>query len=162
MLDLVIDTGVLMIASNKSDQPCQEWHTELLNHVTDNEVVFLALDREGHVKSEYEAKLRHGTIGMEWLRLLLTRGKVQWYNRGRLPKGMRVKLSEKHFDSGDSSFVRLVIATQSRQLVTEDDDYSPAVCTILRKERSVIVHQTHSACDYIRANHPTGPTVCES
>jgi hypothetical protein len=151
MLDFVVDTGVLMIASGKSDQPCQVCHTALLTHISETDAIFLALDAEGHVLSEYSAKLRHGTIGMEWLRLIGTRGKIQIYGRGKLKKSTFTKLQKAHFDTGDSQFVRLVIVTSSRRLISEDDDYSPLVCRILKQEEKVIVHVTSEACDVIQS-----------
>jgi hypothetical protein len=163
VLDLVIDTVVIMIATEMSDQehqPCLQCHRDLLNFVRDISTVYLAIDEEGLVNQEYTENMSHGSEGQEWLRLVATRGKIISYPRGTINKSVNVKLQELHFHKKDKQFVRAALATKCRILVTENmKDYSEPVCRLLKKELRVFVHQTDPICQEISANHSAEPPV---
>jgi len=143
-----------MIASKKSDQERKECHIDLLNYIRDNPDIFLALDEEGFVQSEYDRKLRSGTLGQEWLTVLAKNKKIRKYKRGKVENRTRTELEDVHFDSDDKHCVRLVVVTECKRIVTEDrTSYTSKVCSILKRRENVFVHDTEGICEHILANH---------
>lgn len=118
------------------------------------------MDAERFVEQAYQDKLGHGSLGMEWVRVMGTRSKVMVYPRGKLARNVDKELRESHFDPDDVRFVRLAMVTKCRLIITHDtNDFSNRVCKILRDRLDVGVHQTAQICDHIRANHLAEPTV---
>lgn len=151
MLDLVIDTGVLMIASGIGNRTKGPDETELLDRLRNDIMVYLALDTEDTIRQEYSNKLSHGEFGLQWLGQMAKDGKVILYKRGRLDNGTSTQLKESHFDKDDLNFVRTAMASHCKRIVSEDDDYSKRVKKVLERV-SVTVHTVEEICDFIRAN----------
>lgn len=157
MLDPVIDTQVLVIASGLSDQEAQQCHTDLLDLFRLTDWLHLAID--DHIKSEYDERMRHGSLGQQWLLELAKAGRIRKCERCRLDRGMQTALQEAHFDPDDIKFVRLAMATKSKYLVAEEDDYSNRVRRVLQRRIGVMVHSTEGICEIIRANQEGRPDV---
>jgi hypothetical protein len=143
-LHFTVDTQIIMIGTGMSDpdrQPCLPSHDSFLSSLQneDDMSVCLALDDEGHVQHQYEQKMGEESEGRRWLQRLASKNKIRFYNLGKFPKGFLTKLKEASFHKGDHKLVRLSMATSSRLLVSEDQDFSKGVCKTLRKQRGVEV-----------------------
>lgn len=155
MIDITVDTQILMIASGISNLKAEESHIKLLTHIENTETVYLVIDENGLIKQEYENKMRHGSLGKQWLLVMASRGRIKTVKLARWDKGLRTALSEAHFDPDDYKFVRTAMASESKILIAEEDDYSPKVCRILKGK--VHVHTASAACQLIEANQPQIP-----
>lgn len=156
-IHLVVDTKMVIVGLHPGHEEHSPYHAKLLREIESR--VFLALDGEslenkGQVLLEYERMLGSFSTGTRWLAHLASEGRIRFYQKlPPLPKGLRVKLDEEHFSPDDRKFVRLALATKTRRLVAEDDDYTERVCKILAgKPTCVHVHSAESICHWIEAN----------
>jgi predicted nucleic acid-binding protein len=155
-LHLTVDIQVIMFGTGMSPDG-RRCHQEFLKEF--KERVFLALDREKQINQLYENRLGAQSPGKIWLANILARGRFRDFPLGKLSRGCRVKLEAEHFDPDDLKYIRLAIATPSKCLVTEDDDYTSSVCKLLRKEEKIHVCTAESACELIQANLQGDTTV---
>ena len=149
-LHFTVDTQVVMIGAGMSNLAALPSHTHLLRLFDD--AAFLALDKDGQVRAEYERKMSEQSAGRQWLTVLAKNDRIRMHDLIKLPTKVRVELEKAHFDPDDRRFVRLAMATESKCLVAEESDYSAAVRKVLRKHAGVHVHSAESACALI-ADH---------
>lgn len=155
-LHLTVDTQIVMIGNGMSDIVRLPAHIKLIGHFHD--VVFLALDAGGQIRAEYERKMGAESEGRKWLANLAVHDRIRIFDLAKLSKKIRVELDDEHFDNDDRKFVRLAMATESKVLVAEEDDYSKSVRKMLKKHAEVVVHNAESACEWIAANRtPDSP-----
>jgi hypothetical protein len=157
LIDLVLDSQIIMIGTDMSDTEATEHHYGLL--MAFREVFHLALDIDGHVKQQYEDKMSEVSPGRIWIRALLGSGRVVFRNLPTLHKRVRVALDDAHFHTGDRHFVRLATATNTKCLVAQESDYSAKVRKVLWKLAEVRVCTAEHACQLIPANLPDEPAV---
>jgi hypothetical protein len=145
MLEFVVDTHILVVASNLSDEQAREGHRQLVSRFKECSVLFLVVDEGGHIESEYNERMRFGSIGQELVRHLALNGRLSRYPWRPDWRALRIALGS--FDKGDHKFVRTAIASKSKRLVAEEAHWSDRICDILRKREGVRVHRVEAACD---------------
>lgn len=100
------------------------------------------------------SQLSFGSIGQQLLVVLGMYNRICQRHLGPWPGGLQARLREAHFDTGDYKLVRAVIATDSKCLIAEEDDYSSKVKKLLKKSANVCVHSASGACEIIEGNPP--------
>ncbi len=143
MKDLTVDVGILMTGSGLSDDArhaasCRR----LMTQMRDCAEASLVLDKGRTISNQYDEKMRHGTLGSEWVRVMAKAGKICIVKLGRFNRGVRTALKEAHFDPEDFKYVRTAAETDSRRLVSHDPDYSPKVRKILKRKVVGVVLQS--------------------
>src|SRR5437879_1923662 len=136
-LELTVDTDILMIGTGMSNLPCMSCHDAFLDSLQNNDSVYLAMDHQDHMRREYERKMREDSNGRKWLTRLLKNQKVAFHDIKKLPDKFHVKLGELHFDPGDYHLIRMAMSTTSRTIVSEDPDFTPQICKLLKKDKRV-------------------------
>lgn len=135
MKDLTIDVQILIygsdLASDTERQNCQPCRT-LLDRMKQSESARLVIDCQGTIKAQYDSKLRFGAFGKEWVRTMAQSGKVVYVSRVNLDRGTQRRLMELHFDHTDLPYVRTAAASESKRLMTRDDDYPAPIQRLLR------------------------------
>lgn len=161
-IELTVDTGILMVAFGISEKKGDTCHQKLKEAIETK--VFLALDgntlnEPGPVHVEYQQKFRETSPVRIWLRFLGSRSRIRFKGKPRnLAKNLRTKLAKAHFDTGDHKSVALAMATESKCIVTEDDDYTANVCGILKRE-GIEVYVPQTMNEAICANLEADPLV---
>jgi hypothetical protein len=164
-IHLTVDTQILVIgvdADHEQHLPC---HKNFLAQIDAR--AFLALDGEslekkGQILVEYEKEMPTNSDGRRWLAQMAKKDRLRFYKKlNTLPKQVRVKLNDnEHFSKNVQKWVRLAMATPTKRIVSEDDDFSESVCRLLAaKPLRVTVHTAQSACDWICANFLVDPPV---
>ncbi len=155
-LHLTVDVQIILLGMGMSREGTPT-HNVFLKGFRNR--VYLALDEDNHVRQLYENRLGAQSLGKIWLQDIIKNGRFKPFPLKQLPTPMRVKLEESHFDQSDIKYIRLAMSTRSGCLISEDDDYSPKVCKILKKE-GVYVHSAESACNLVnQANQEGQATV---
>lgn len=149
MKDLTVDTGVLMSASGKSDGLYEVESITLTKDMLEKPNVYVVLDRKGLVEQEYKDKIKELDYGRQWLKQMASKDRVKTVDCPAMPKGVRVELEEAHFDPSDRRFVNTCSQSECLCLVAHDDDYSPAVRTILRQSLGISVLSASDATDFV-------------
>jgi len=145
-MDLCIDTQILVLASTASGSE----HLALLIEFQGCERLKIALDQ--FVAQEYNKQMRADRFGQVWLLQMLKRNRVVYRERVKLDKPTSTALRDLHFSSDDLKFVLLTLATETKKLVSEDDDYSAGVKKILRNKHSMAIHSCAEAREFVKAN----------
>jgi hypothetical protein len=153
-MHVTIDTQIVMICNDMSNITKTPDHDKLKGFF-DSEI-FLAMDREDQIKTEYERKMG-AESGRKWLANLAVQDRIRMFDLAKLPTKARVELDKEHFHQSDRKFVRLAMSAESKRLVAEESDYSKAVCKVLKKHAGVIVHSASQACDLIAAVREPAP-----
>jgi hypothetical protein len=149
-LHFTVDTQIVMIGNGMSDIAQTPAHLQLIGHFDD--AVFLALDKGGQIRSEYERKMGTESVGRKWLANLAVHDRIRMHDLASLPKKAKVELDKAHFHQTDRKFVRLAMATESKCLVAEESDYSNAVVKVLQKHAGLFIHSAESACAMLAAD----------
>lgn len=150
MSELTVDTSVIMLGTGMSESGDYSSCKTVLDAIAGLAIV-VALDDKGKIRQEYERKMGEQSTGRLWLKGMAERDKLQVFPWKKLPKGTRVKLQEAHFDPHDYPFVETAALTETKRLVEEDDDYSPAVKKILKKGLGVVAERAKETCQWLDA-----------
>ncbi len=149
MKDLTVDVGILMTGSGLNDDhryadSCQS----LMKQMRDRVEAYLVLDMGERIRSQYERKMVHGTLGHEWVRQMAKADKISIVKLGQFNRGVRTALKQAHFDPEDFKYVRTAAESCSKRLVSYDPDYSPKVRRILKSRVVGVVVQsaTEATC----------------
>lgn len=137
--DFAIDTKVLMCASKLSDHGDPDTCVRFLERLKGDKDSGIVLDGKQKIIHEYDQKLRSDTYGKQWLRVMMTQGRVRVIPWTALDRGTRVSLQDQHFDPDDLRFVDCAKSSNCKVIVTTDDDFSPGVKAILRKRLEIRV-----------------------
>lgn len=148
MIDLTIDTCVLVDASQKGDLGRARESIELLTEFDRNAKLFLAIDSQGFIRNEYDQNINASMYAQAWLRKFAER--TRRVATSPLPQGLRVAFDEAHFSLPDRRFVQVALCTETRIIVTRDPDYSPVVRTILRRNTDIRVLDASEAVPLVR------------
>ena len=147
MIDLTVDTNVIMIGcgmSSTGDRPACRTITSRLIQERDT---YLVLDDGGNIRQEYEEKMGATSPGRYWLRQMLDRDRVRTVVLRQMDRGTKAKLDEAHFHWGDVTFVRTARETISKRLVSEDHGVNETrIRKILKKRLEVIVAMAGETC----------------
>ncbi|MFC1605223.1 hypothetical protein ACFL5F_09380 [Planctomycetota bacterium] len=140
MKKLTIDVGVLIDGSGIGSVPeYGKPSNDLMKRVSDQQLCHIAVDHKGKIMYQYKSKLKEGTFGHHWICELASRDMIRPVRSLHFTRGVVTKLKEAHFDPEDYKYVVTAGATISKVLVSHDPDYSPKVCSILKKELDVRV-----------------------
>lgn len=148
MIDLTIDTCLLVDASQKGDPTWAVHSLELLTEFDRNLQLSLAVDR--FVLYEYDQNINASMFASAWLKKFAAR--IKSVKVEPLPRGLRARLDEAHFSQPDRRFVQVALCTQVRLIVTRDPDYSPLVKQILQRHGGLRVLEPRDALQLVRCS----------
>ena len=148
MIDLTIDTCVLVDASQKGEPGFACDSVELLAEFQKNAELYVAVDHQGFVLNEYDQNINASMFASAWLRRFADR--IRKIRTGPLPRALRTQLDEAHFSVPDRRFVQVARLSEVRVIVTRDPDYSPEVCRILRHHENIRVVGAKEALKFVR------------
>lgn len=133
MTDITLDVDVLMFGCDSAAQESATCFL-LMHELASKNGVSLVVDDADDIINEYSRKLKNDDYGQWWLRSISGSGKFRKVPRARMSKRARIKLlDELHFDRHDlNRYVRTAASSESRVLVSLDDDYPGQVVAAIR------------------------------
>jgi hypothetical protein len=138
--DLTVDIKVLLEGCQRSG-PHPDASLVVVVETATRPDIKVAIDASGRIRQQYTTKLRNLFLGKWWIRAVIDSSKFSEVRRIPLPRHVRVKLEEMHFDKEDAqNYVRTAGATDSGMLLTTDPDYSGAVCMLVKRKLGVFVY----------------------
>jgi predicted nucleic acid-binding protein len=137
--DWTIDTYVLYMAADVDYDA-----VEFLNRVL-REGHRVTFDHERHIEKEYQRCLENvqhdrkgGSVALKkWFKIVVA--KLAQKFSGKLQRKHQVKFEELKFDLSDWPFVAVCLKTESKNLVSEDSDYTEEIKKYLQKETKICV-----------------------
>lgn len=149
-MDSCIDTQILAKASDGSSL-----QHRFLVEFEKCQSMRIAIDP--YVTQEYGEKMSPDRFGRTWLTKMAKTGRTVKRKRVNLQRPLVVELLNKcHFDPDDQMFVRLALATSTKRLTAEDDDYSARVKKVLAKA-GLTVQNCQEGILFVQANLPVQP-----
>jgi hypothetical protein len=138
-MDLVIDTTTLVDASGQGMDEHAKSSFDLLQKLNGMEGWRLCLDSKRKIEREYDLRISDQMFARKWMQ---RHGERRfWPPDCRLPKGVRVKLKEIHFDWDDLPFVETAFASETKYLVTREfNSYTLKVRQTLWRDLKVRVY----------------------
>lgn len=137
--DWTIDTYVLYMAADV-DYKAVEFLSRILRE--GHQVTF---DHERHIEKEYQRCLakvqcdrKGGSVALKkWFKTVVA--KLAQKFSGELQGRHQAKFEELKFDPSDWPFVAVCVNTESKNLVSEDSDYTEKIKEYLQKEMKICV-----------------------
>jgi len=129
-----IDTWVLYKV-NEGDLDAHTFLIFILKHR--HRIVF---DQEGHIANEYKRcfQQHNNKFLFKWFEALKRHNAIMFYS-GKLSQEHKQALLRMKFDPSDLVFVAVASRSKDKLLVSEDSDYTPAVCNYLKQNLQVQV-----------------------